>query len=68
MKRSSVISRVRYIERIYEDFIRQGPEVSVRNIEMFIISEVRYTENLLYLMLKNDDITHKNLLVLAWDI
>ena len=30
-------------------FIRQGSEVSVRNIEMFVIPGVRYTESLLYI-------------------
>ena len=47
MKKKFVISKVRYIERIYKGFIRQGPEVSVRSIEMFVIPVVRYTESLL---------------------
>ena len=41
--REFVMSEVCYIERIYNGLIRQGPkepEVSVRNIEMFVIPAV----------------------------
>ena len=48
------IKRARYIDGFYEKFVSKGEKTLVRNSEMFIISEVRYTlsGNLFYKTIK----------------